>query len=396
MKINILFIANGSLANPILQTQGLPYLYSLDSSIYRAHVLSFERKNPSNQINDRIEAIMNRFGEKINFHTIIVNGNGLLTVRLHSIIKGLKAVKSLVKRFDIKILHARNFFPAFISIIIKIFFKSDIKILYDNRGLAIEEKIFSGQLNNLSGKIFRRLEKIVVNKSDSIVVVSEKLKEYLLNKYGNSIQKKMFVINCKTFIPVINGLKPGEIKSSIYFAGVYSGSAASWQNLNGMMDLFKIAINRFDNIKIKILTWQKAIFIDKLSNYPELNNKIELLSLEQEEVFEELIKCNFGIIFRENNLISSVSSPLKFGEYLAAGLPVLINEGIGDTEDIILKYKIGVIIRGKNYYEALNEMIDLLKDKKIYSRCRETAVREFNIKDTFISYQRIYKGLLKN
>ena len=119
-------------------------------------------------------------------------------------------------------------------------------------------------------------------------------------------------------------------------------------------------------------------------------------SLEQEEVFEELIKCNFGIIFRGNNLISSVSSPLKFGEYLAAGLPVLINEGIGDTEEIILKYKIGVIIRGKNYYEALNEMIDLLKDKKIYSRCRETAVREFNIKDTFISYQIIYKGLLKN
>ena len=163
-----------------------------------------------------------------------------------------------------------------------------------------------------------------------------------------------------------------------------------------MIDLFKIAFNRFDNIKIKILTWQKAIFINKLSNSPELNNKIELLSLEQEKVFEDLIKCNFGIIFRENNLISSVSSPLKFGEYLAAGLPVLINEGIGDMEDIILKYKIGVIIRGENYYEALNEMIGLLKDKKVYSRCRETAMREFNIKDTFISYLRIYNDLLKN
>jgi glycosyltransferase involved in cell wall biosynthesis len=393
MKTNVLFIANGSLANPILQTQGLPYLNNLDSSIYAPHVLSFERKNWSDEIDERIEFIKSRFGERINFHYVEVGGKNLTSVRFLVFTRSLKILRSLVKTFDIKILHARNFFSAFISVIIKIFFKSDLKILYDSRGLAIEERIFSGQLNKLSEKILIILEKIIVNKSDSIVVVSEKLKEHLLNKHGNSILKKINIINNKTIIPSVNS-ELTEIKSDLFYTGVYSGSAAGWQNLNGMMELFKIAFSRFDNIKIKILTWQKDRFIKKLINYPELNNKIELLSLEQEKVFDNLINCNFGIIFRGNNLISRVSSPLKFSEYLAAGLPVLINEGVGDMEDIILQNNIGVIIREENYYAALKEMIDLLKDKQIYSRCRETAAREFNIQDAFNSYQKIYERLL--
>jgi len=180
------------------------------------------------------------------------------------------------------------------------------------------------------------------------------------------------------------------------YIGVYSGSAASWQNINGMMELFKIAFNMFDNTRIKILTWQKERFVNKLSNYPELKDKIEILFLVQEKVFDNLIRCNFGIIFRENNLISNVSSPLKFAEYLAAGLPILINEGIGDTENIISKYNIGVIIRRENYYAGLKEMMDLLKDKNVYSRCRDVALREFNIKDAFNSYQMIYEELLNN
>jgi len=261
--------------------------------------------------------------------------------------------------------------------------------------LAIEERIFSGQLKKLPEKIFRRIEKIVVNKSDSIVVVSERFKEYLLMKYGASIIKKINIINNKTVIPYLNGLELEKIKSNVDCTGVYSGSAASWQNVNGMIELFKIAFDKFGNIRVKILTWQKERFINKLSN-SGLNDKIEILSLEQEKVFDNLIRCNFGIIFRENNLISNVSSPLKFAEYLAAGLPVLVNEGIGDTEDIISKYNIGVVIRKENYYTGLKEMMDLLKDKNVYSRCRAIALREFNIKDAFNSYQKIYEELLNN
>ena len=396
MKVNVLFIANGSLANPILQSQGLPYLFNLDSSIYKPHVLSFEKTNSSNETKAAIEAIIKRFGEKINFYPIKAGGKSLITFRLYSFLRGLRAINYLVQKFDIKILHARNFFSAFLSIIIKMFFKYNLKVLYDIRGLAIEERIFSGQLKKLPEKIFRRIEKIVVNKSDSIVVVSERFKEYLITKYGTSIIKKISIINNKTVIPYLNGLELEKIKSNVDYIGVYSGSAASWQNINGMMELFKIAFNMFDNTRIKILTWQKERFVNKLSNYPELKDKIEILFFVQEKVFDNLIRCNFGIIFRENNLISNVSSPLKFAEYLAAGLPVLINEGIGDTEDIISKYNIGVIIRRENYYAGLKEMMDLLKDKNVYSRCRDVALREFNIKDAFNSYQMIYEELLNN
>ena len=201
MKVNVLFIANGSLTNPILQSQGLPYLFNLDSSIYKPHVLSFEKINSSNETNVAIEEIVNRFGEKINFYPIKTVGKSLITFRLYSFMKGLKVFKNLRKSYDIKILHARNFFSAFLSISIKMLFKYNLKVLYDIRGLAVEERIFSGQLKKLPEKIFRRIEKIVVNKSDSIVVVSERFKEYLLTKYGTSIlhgKKRSLLTNYQT------------------------------------------------------------------------------------------------------------------------------------------------------------------------------------------------------
>jgi len=110
MKIHVLFIANGSLTNPILQSQGFPYLFNLDSSIYKSHVLSFEKTNLSNENSAAIEAIINRFGEKINFYPIKAGGKSLMTFRLYSFIKGLKVIKNLRQNYDIKIFHARNFF----------------------------------------------------------------------------------------------------------------------------------------------------------------------------------------------------------------------------------------------------------------------------------------------
>ena len=62
-----------------------------------------------------------------------------------------------------------------------------------------------------------------------------------------------------------------------------------------------------------------------------------------------------------------------------------------NKEKIINKYKVGVIVKNNDYEYALKEMAELLKDPEIYKRCKETAAKEFNIKDAFVQYEDIYK-----
>ena len=90
------------------------------------------------------------------------------------------------------------------------------------------------------------------------------------------------------------------------------------------------------------------------------------------------------------------SSPLKFAEYLSAGLPVLISQGVGDTEETVKQNNVGIVIKNKNYVEALSEMKRLLQDPQVYYRCRKLAEKDYNIETSFAQYLNIYQNLLKD
>jgi glycosyltransferase involved in cell wall biosynthesis len=111
------------------------------------------------------------------------------------------------------------------------------------------------------------------------------------------------------------------------------------------------------------------------------------------KVKSELINATFGVSLRKPDMVSRVSAPIKFAEYLSAGLPVILHEGIGDTEQIIKKYNVGVIIKKNDYESAISELQELLNDKDVYRRCLRIADKEFNIKTSFQQYQEIYDKL---
>jgi len=220
-----------------------------------------------------------------------------------------------------------------------------------------------------------------------MVVVSNQFKSYILNKSKYKILSKIVVIPNRTLIDMNINLTQ---KHSNKILLVYSGSYAIWQNSSELKKLFIQALNIFNDVIFKIISYEQEKFQSLFSQESKLLHKIDIVSVEPVKVKEELSKCNCGILLRENNLINNVSSPLKFAEYLAAGLPVLLSEGVGDTESIIKKYDVGIIIKNNNYITALKDLRELLNDKDVYRRCLRVADKEFNIITSFKQYQEIY------
>jgi glycosyltransferase involved in cell wall biosynthesis len=92
------------------------------------------------------------------------------------------------------------------------------------------------------------------------------------------------------------------------------------------------------------------------------------------------------------------SSPTKFAEALACGLPVVINSGIGDTGQILQENKVGVVIPDFTpacYLESVRELLSLIQeDKGLSARCRQTAQQYLSLEQGVESYREVYQEAL--
>jgi len=77
-------------------------------------------------------------------------------------------------------------------------------------------------------------------------------------------------------------------------------------------------------------------------------------------------------------------------------LPLLVSEGVGDIEEIIDKYNVGIVIKGKDYSSALTNLKLLLEDTEVRNRCKMVAKLEFDQLDAFKQYLDIYNALIND
>jgi hypothetical protein len=71
-------------------------------------------------------------------------------------------------------------------------------------------------------------------------------------------------------------------------------------------------------------------------------------------------------------------TPVKTGLYLSCGIPYIINRGIAEDDIIAERERVGVVTNDFTSHD-MNQLIEkieqLLADKEISRRCRETAIK---------------------
>jgi glycosyltransferase involved in cell wall biosynthesis len=110
-----------------------------------------------------------------------------------------------------------------------------------------------------------------------------------------------------------------------------------------------------------------------------------------------LALADFAVCSIKPCLSKIASSPTKIGEYLAAGLPIVYNTGIGDLDELEGE-GVGVPVRAfreNDYDAATRQVMVLVEDReKTADRCRASAVRHFSLATVGIPrYLRLYAAL---
>ena len=87
--------------------------------------------------------------------------------------------------------------------------------------------------------------------------------------------------------------------------------------------------------------------------------------------------------------------PIKFGEYLAAGIPVVVEKGVGEhITNAVTRWKLGMVIEACNP-ESYRGISEVFEHREAYSeRCIAYARKKLTISHSTAQYARLYRQLL--
>ena len=392
----VLYITYDGLTDPLGQSQVLPYLKGLSAAGYSITVLSCEKDNRLSQYKADIEKICAE--SNINWHYIPFTRKPPIISKILDLYRLKKKAFSLYRTEKFSWIHCRSYIASGIGLQLKKKFKTGF--LFDMRDFWIDEKIDDGSWNlkNPIYKIiyrrYRNLEQKFFTFSDAVVCLTDAARQEIIRKqFVQNHPEKVFVIPC---CADLNLFRPS---SNTYPANpvlCYLGSIGNGNRymIIEMLNFYKIAEKKIPGLKFLILSQDAPEGILKfVNNAGIVNGNIQIMSAKRSDLPAVLSTVNYGIFFYKPTYARKSTSPVKLGEMLGMGIPIVCNKGVGDVDQILSSSGAGIAIADftdKEYEQAATQL-SLIKVEK--SQIRLVAEDNFSLTKGIELYKSIYKEL---
>jgi glycosyltransferase involved in cell wall biosynthesis len=407
-----LYICYFGLHEPLVQTQVIPYLKEITKENIKVSLLTFEPNFTDSWSADQIETERKKLAEQgIFWHCLPYHKSPSVPATIYDVFNGAYFVIRLSKREKIDVFHARVHVPGLIGAIAKTFLGG--KMIFDIRSFFPEEYTDAGiwKENGLIYRSVKLVERWIFKKTDGFVLVAERAREILFpesaetgfDKFGRPVEVIPCSIDSKRFAAA-ELLDRQEIRREMNLSGkrvvVYVGSFGGWYLTDEMMRFFAQAHRQNSNTFTMILTQSDTGMVkQKLVSQGIAEQDFLVKKVLPGEVPKYLKAADAAISFIKECYSKQSSSPTKIAEYLASGLPVISNSGIGDVDALIRGERVGIILKGfteKDYAEALTKIDDFLRNGNLNEHCRTIAHQKFDVEQVAgKKYRRLYLRLLR-
>jgi glycosyltransferase involved in cell wall biosynthesis len=382
MPLRTLYICYFGLRQPLVQTQVLPYLRQLSRSGIKVHLLTFEPELSKNWNAEQINARQAQLdGEGIRWFHLPYHKSPSLPATLYDIFAGARFAVNLARRESIDVLHARAHVPmamALLALRIRPF-----KLIFDIRGLMAEEYLDSGiwKEQSLPFRLVKRLERAGIERADQIVVLTERMRAWLISQRLKSPEQIQVIPCCVDFQRFAE--TQSAPKNLDRFEVVYAGSLIGLYLVEELGRFFKAIKSLQPDAFLRILSVSPPEQGTNALRRAGLDDKdFEILAVPPEQVPLHLSAARLGVSFRKATFAQIAASPTKIPEYLAAGLPVICNSGIGDMDELVEQEGVGVVLRTFDdgaFDDAAAKALVLAQDASIQERAQQVARQHFDL-----------------
>lgn len=394
----VLYLTYDGITDPLGQSQVLPYVFGLRNAGYEFAVVSCEK--PARFAQSGRDAAARMAVECIDWYPVRYTKRPPVLSTVWDILKLRHTVRRLHRAKPFDLVHCRGYVTMLAGMALKMNFGTPI--IFDMRGFWPDEKVDAGawRLGNPVYRavyaFFKERERSFLRESDGIVVLTQAGMAALLRDSEVPPDTERRVIPCSVdfaeFAPA-SGSARAAARKALGIADdalvvTYLGSLGTWYMLDEMIGFFARLRERVPRSRLVLITPDDpSIAHGAATRHGVALNNLVVRYAWREQVPALLAAADLGLFFIRPTPSKVASSPTKLGEYLAMGIPVITNEGIGDVDAILARTGGGVLVKefSPGAYDAAVAGVDRLRAadrQSIRSKAREIydldrAVREY-------------------
>lgn len=397
--VGAVFITYNGLLDPLGPSQILPYVERLARD-RKMRIVSFERgERWSDAAASAMTERLRR--QRIAWSVLRYRKRPSILAKTLDLWDGVRAVKAAI-RDGAGIMHARGYMPMEIALRAS----KKIPVLFDIRGLQGEEYLDAGiwTAKDLRFKLLKRSEREFFRHAAAAVVLTKAIEPYVRDRFAEfGRQPPLEVIPSAVdlerfrFDPKARAVTRASLGAGDRVVFIYSGSLGTWYLAHEMARF----VRTFRDVVRRdvLLFWQ-------VNNDAELARRASedagLTALETRisgalpsEVPGQLAAADVGLALIKACFSKRSSSPTKYGEYLAVGLPVVMTREVGDSADLETEGA-GIALRAPfdadEMRDACVRLASLLGRQR--DEFRNVAVRKFDIESVAMpAYRRLYAAM---
>ncbi|HKS27264.1 MAG TPA: glycosyltransferase [Pyrinomonadaceae bacterium] len=384
MGIRTLYLCYFGLREPLVQTQVLPYLRQLAGAGIEVYLLTFEPRMKERWNDEELKAERARLMEQgIRWLSLPYHKRPSMPATAYDVLMGAWAAVRLIQRHRIDVLHARAHIAMAMALLAHRVTRC--RLIFDIRGLVAEEYA-DAQVwaeGSLPFRMVKRLERAGIKRADQLVVLTRRMKDWLVEQKLASADEIEVIPCCVDFSRFAQNGQELQPEPEERFVVTYAGSVTGLYLLEEMGRFF-LAVRAerpeaFLNIMTASEPKEAAARLESVGLKPD---DFHIGAVAPAEVPRHLRRARLGLSFRKPAFSQIAASPTKIAEYLAAGLVVVCNAGVGDMDEMLEQERVGVVVEELDadaYREAARRALALASEADIKERSLDAARRNFDL-----------------
>jgi len=382
-----LYICYFGLREPLVQTQVLPYLRELIARGVRMSLLTFEpRPFDEDDWRERLRA------GGIAWQSMRYHKRPTLPATLYDIVRGAFRAASIARRDHVDLFHARSHVAAAMAALAKRM--TGVPLIFDFRGYLAEEYVSRGnwRAGGLLYRVTKAAERRLLRVADGLVFLTERMRVHRDVPFE--------IIPCCVDAGRFSAAARADLGLSDRVVYIYTGALGGYYLVDETAALLAAA-RRADPRTFALIITQSAPndITAALQRHGFTADDYRVITVAPPDVPRYLHAADVAVSLIRTSFARRASSPTKFAEYLAAGLPVISTAEIGDMDAQILDNRVGVLLDRFDddaYDAAVRTMTELRRDPDLRERCRALARSEYDLHAVGgVRYRRLYAAVLR-
>jgi glycosyltransferase involved in cell wall biosynthesis len=336
-------------------------------------------------------------GEGIAWEALRYHKSPLILSTCFDIARGVIRCLRLRLTIGVRLLHARGTVPAAIAYLATRFRRC--LFLNDADGPLSEEYVDAGvwKRGSLVQRLTHSTEAAFLRSADAVAVLTTWRAEQVKDLARSEVTVLPCAVDIQHFPPNLG--KDTAFRAELGLRGrvlVYVGKRSGWYLGEEMLDFVSVAREFLGEVSLLVLTVEDRRWFEESAAARKLPHVVR--SVSRSEMPRWLSVGDAGLSFVMPAPSKKSCSPVKNGEYLASGLPIVTTSGVGDYTDLIQRCKVGVVVERldvEGYRRAARALVALFQDTTLATRCRQTARREVGLSEVVLPrYFHLYESLL--